>query len=106
MTSPANDPFASAPDFPPPDEEIDASLENDIDMNAKPGDKPLLMNFDGAGDDPLDPSNAALDPSPEARIPLRKDISLKEFMGKMDEYAPIVSLDSFLCVLGNLYLSH
>ncbi|MCJ1238688.1 hypothetical protein MMC14_006679 [Varicellaria rhodocarpa] len=90
MASPSNDPFASAPDFPPPDEEIDASLENDFDMNAESGDKQLPMSFDCTGDDPLDPSNAALDPPPEARIPLKKDISLKEFMGKMDEYAPII----------------
>ena len=96
MTSPSNDLFASAPDFPPPDDEIDTSLENDIDMTAEVGDKQLPMSFDGPSDDPLDPANAALDPSPEARIPLRKDISLKEFMGKMDEYAPIVCLTSFL----------
>ena len=27
----------------------------------------------------------------EARMPLRKDVSLREFLGRMDEYAPIVS---------------
>ena len=26
----------------------------------------------------------------EARIPLRKDVSLREFLSKMDDYAPIV----------------
>lgn len=27
----------------------------------------------------------------ESRMPTRKDASLKEFLGKMDDYAPIVS---------------
>lgn len=27
----------------------------------------------------------------EAKLPTRKDASLKEFLGKMDDYAPIVS---------------
>lgn len=30
-------------------------------------------------------------PEPEPKLPSRKDISLKEFLGKMDDYAPIVS---------------
>lgn len=29
-------------------------------------------------------------PAPEPKLPSRKDASLKEFMGKMDDYAPIV----------------
>lgn len=33
-----------------------------------------------------------VNPEPqEAKMPTRKDISLKEFLGKMDDYAPIVS---------------
>jgi transcription initiation factor TFIID subunit 10 len=28
----------------------------------------------------------------EARVPSRKDVSLREFLSKMDDYAPIVSL--------------
>lgn len=28
---------------------------------------------------------------PESKTPTRKDISLKEFLNKMDDYAPIVS---------------
>ena len=27
---------------------------------------------------------------PEARLPTKKDTSLREFLGKMDDYAPIV----------------
>lgn len=29
----------------------------------------------------------------EAKMPTRKDTSLKEFLGKMDDYAPIVSTE-------------
>lgn len=31
-----------------------------------------------------------LAPAVEAKLPTRKDASLKEFMSKMDDYAPIV----------------
>jgi transcription initiation factor TFIID subunit 10 len=31
-------------------------------------------------------------PAPEPKLPTRKDASLKEFLGKMDDYAPIVRL--------------
>jgi len=31
---------------------------------------------------------------PESRLPTRKDTSLKEFLNKMDDYAPIVSAPS------------
>jgi len=32
-----------------------------------------------------------LAPAPEVKLPNRKDASLKEFLSKMDDYAPIVS---------------
>lgn len=35
----------------------------------------------------------------EAKMPTRKDTSLKEFLSKMDDYAPIVSFDHHLIVL-------
>jgi transcription initiation factor TFIID subunit 10 len=31
-------------------------------------------------------------PAPEPKLPTRKDASLKEFLSKMDDYAPIVNL--------------
>lgn len=31
-------------------------------------------------------------PVPESRLPSRKDTSLREFLNKMDDYAPIVCL--------------
>ena len=33
---------------------------------------------------------AAVPSAPEPRLPTRKDASLKEFLNKMDDYAPIV----------------
>jgi transcription initiation factor TFIID subunit 10 len=37
-------------------------------------------------DEEVDP----LAPAPEPKLPTRKDASLKEFLAKMDDYAPIV----------------
>lgn len=31
---------------------------------------------------------------PESRLPTRKDVSLREFLNKMDDYAPIVRSSS------------
>lgn len=36
------------------------------------------------------PKDPIVEHSPEPRIPTQKDISLREFMSKMDDYAPIV----------------
>jgi len=33
---------------------------------------------------------SAVPPGPESRLPTRKDASLKEFLNKMDDYAPII----------------
>lgn len=40
------------------------------------------------GEENVDP----VAPAPEPKLPTRKDASLKEFLSKMDDYAPIVSL--------------
>ncbi|KAA6406683.1 MAG: transcription initiation factor tfiid subunit 10 [Lasallia pustulata] len=72
----------------PTDEGNEAPLEDpdiDIDMTAAPEQAPVGANFD-SNNNPLD----ALDPPPDPRIPTRKDMSLREFLGKMDEYAPII----------------
>lgn len=37
-------------------------------------------------------------PAPEPKLPTRKDASLKDFLSKMDDYAPIVR-DHFLDTL-------
>jgi transcription initiation factor TFIID subunit 10 len=43
-------------------------------------------------DEEIDP----LAPAPDPKLPTRKDASLKEFLSKMDDYAPIVSCLSIL----------
>jgi transcription initiation factor TFIID subunit 10 len=51
-----------------------------------------------AGPNGTQPTNEAVDanatapvpPLPESRLPTQKDASLKEFLNKMDDYAPIV----------------
>ena len=68
------------------EEELDASIEADI-RETEPQD-PDAMNLD---------HTANQDPDAEisgyaARIPAKKDANLREFLGKMDEFAPIVSL--------------
>jgi hypothetical protein len=43
---------------------------------------------------PVDKNDEEVDPlapAPEPKLPTRKDASLKEFLSKMDDYAPIVS---------------
>ncbi|KAI9844975.1 MAG: hypothetical protein M1837_005119 [Sclerophora amabilis] len=73
------------------DEELDASLEDDIDMTGT-GEKANTLNLDGAGDsDPVLPDLdvvAAVDPDP--RVPTKKDLTLRELLGKMDDYAPVI----------------
>lgn len=36
---------------------------------------------------------ATAPPAPELKLPTRKDASLKDFLNKMDDYAPIVRID-------------
>ena len=78
-----------------PDAELDASIENDIDMTGTA--KPDAMNLDGAAD--ADPAGVDMDPvapGPEPRVPSKKESSLREFISKMDDYAPIVGI-AFIC---------
>ena len=75
--SPSTDPFYE----PPLPADVDASLDNDIDMSndAKDGETNGDNKDDGMAD------------AEAARPTLaKKDISLREFLGKMDDYAPIV----------------
>ena len=71
------------------DHELDASLEADIALKGPSHASP--MNLDGPSE-----MNAAgrggLDPVVEARATSKKDTTLRELLGKMDEYAPIVRL--------------
>lgn len=74
---PASTPAETADSAIKPDPDIDASIEQDIDMNAD-------QTAQGANaDDTVDPIAAAPQPS-------KKETSLREFLSKMDDYAPIV----------------
>lgn len=62
-----------------PDPDLDASIEQDIDMNAD-------QNASGTADE----NAPGLDALAAAPPPTKKETSLREFLGKMDDYAPIV----------------
>jgi transcription initiation factor TFIID subunit 10 len=71
-------------------DDLDASLEADVTQDPT---QPSSMNLDGANDpEPSAPRNGVTDAAAalESRIPAKKDATLREFLGKMDEYAPIV----------------
>lgn len=65
--------------------DLDASIEQDIDMNADPS--------SGANADESDAAH--LESIAPAAPPSKKETSLREFLSKMDDYAPIVSSDTF-----------
>ncbi|ORY06647.1 transcription initiation factor TFIID 23-30kDa subunit-domain-containing protein [Clohesyomyces aquaticus] len=69
--------------------DLDAAVEADINPDAT---QPDAMNLDGGND--VEPSTRNGVPEVvaqlEARIPAKKDATLREFLGKMDEYAPII----------------
>ncbi|KAH7095509.1 transcription initiation factor-like protein TFIID subunit 10 [Paraphoma chrysanthemicola] len=69
-------------------EELDPTVEEEINRDATQTD---AMNLDGAAE--AEPTvNGVADAAQtfEARIPAKKDATLREFLGKMDEYAPII----------------
>lgn len=74
-------------------DDVDASLEADTQPEAT---QPDGMNLDGANDaGPSAPNGVTEAEAPfEARIPAKKDATLREFLGKMDDYAPIVCLSA------------
>ncbi|KAI9803416.1 MAG: hypothetical protein M1833_000935 [Piccolia ochrophora] len=74
-----------------PDAELDPSIEADIDISNET--KPDVMALDGVDDDNA-AAGAEADPvaptTVDARLPTKKDSTLREFLGKMDDYAPII----------------
>lgn len=72
-------------------DELDPTVEDEINPDAT---QPDAMNLDGANDAEPPAINGTVDAAAafEARIPAKKDATLREFLGKMDEYAPIVCL--------------
>jgi hypothetical protein len=61
----------------------DQTIDPDIDMA-------IDTNQDSANPDSVNPT--AEPPIPPPRDPARKDISLRDFLAKMDDYAPIVRI--------------
>ncbi|KAH9865398.1 hypothetical protein J1614_008981 [Plenodomus biglobosus] len=70
-------------------EDLDATVDDEINHDAPQAD---AMNLDGANDAEPAVVNGVTDETAafEARIPAKKDATLREFLGKMDEYAPII----------------
>ncbi|KAJ4367681.1 hypothetical protein N0V83_007266 [Neocucurbitaria cava] len=70
-------------------EELDPTVEDEINPDATQAD---AMNLDGANDAEPAAVNGVQDAPTafEARIPAKKDATLREFLGKMDEYTPII----------------
>jgi transcription initiation factor TFIID subunit 10 len=77
-------------------DELDPTVEEEINRDATQAD---TMNLDGAADPEPAAVNGISETAQtfEARIPAKKDATLREFMGKMDEYAPIVGCLVCVC---------
>ena len=81
----------SKPEDPPADQPDDDQIEEDPDID---------MNIDPAAADKAKADDAVMEDEaiPEPKEPTKKDISLRDFLSKMDDYAPIVS-STVLCTL-------
>lgn len=75
-----------------PDAEMNDDLDAAIEADIRPeGAQPEAMNLDGANETEAAPQrNGVPEPPLEARIPAKKDATLREFLSKMDDCAPIV----------------
>ncbi|PWY73914.1 transcription initiation factor IID, TAF10 subunit [Aspergillus eucalypticola CBS 122712] len=76
------------------DNTLDASIEQDIDLNANnaanmPNQNPAGNDAAAAAENSI-PAPTSVDALAAAAAPAKKETSLREFMGKMDEYAPII----------------
>ena len=78
----------------PPADDIEAAVDVDTEMqtdsshtmdNSSNAKSAANANMDGTSDD------APAVPQIETRMPAKKDVALRDFLSKMDEYAPIVS---------------
>lgn len=69
-------------------DDLDARVEQD--MVPEGSQQPDAMNLDGANDGDAPQRNGVAENPMEARIPAKKDATLREFLSKMDDFAPIV----------------
>ena len=72
------------------EEDIDASIEDDISKEPLQDTDSMQIDSNGAGDTQQATQENTTTASAEPRIPAKKDASLREFLNKMDDYAPIV----------------
>ncbi|KAL8796568.1 MAG: hypothetical protein Q9182_007345 [Xanthomendoza sp. 2 TL-2023] len=84
-----------SPPFDPSSAAYDNDADPDIDMTLDPSSFTVkqespIGGLDGANDDPPQNGNEAEDEGLEGKIPVQKDITLQEFLAKMDDYAPII----------------
>ncbi|KAL4890169.1 transcription initiation factor TFIID 23-30kDa subunit-domain-containing protein [Aspergillus ambiguus] len=71
---------------------LDASIELDIDMNGDSSNPNMAKPNNPDGDDLAsgNPVATSVDVLAAAAAPSKKETSLREFLGKMDDYAPII----------------
>ncbi len=113
-TDPQEQQQEQQPDIKPePEEELEASnvnvnadVDDDMDIDIRPSEQINSMNLDGPADDNPDTNTIPVSdpamPIPGSGDPVidsskastKKDATLREFLGKMDDYAPIVRLIS------------
>ncbi|TKA61933.1 hypothetical protein B0A49_09886 [Cryomyces minteri] len=74
------------------EDEIDPSIDAEMKPSAEESTQTPPANLDGALDTALDHDMVDTAHAPEPRTPAKKDASLREFLGKMDDYAPIVCI--------------
>ncbi|KAI9809759.1 MAG: hypothetical protein M1825_000192 [Sarcosagium campestre] len=80
-------PDAVIPDV-APEADLDASIDADIDMAGT--NKPDAMALDGAVDEAAPTEVDPISGAPDVQLPTKKDATLREFLSKMDDYAPII----------------
>lgn len=69
------------------DADMDGAVEADLNLEAT---QPDNTDVDGAKSQPSSSTVADITQATEPRIPAKKDANLREFLSKMDDYAPIV----------------
>ncbi|KAI4257685.1 MAG: hypothetical protein L6R42_005506 [Xanthoria sp. 1 TBL-2021] len=86
-----------SPPFDPSSAAYDDDADPDINMTLDPSSSAIkqespISGFDGTNDQPTQNGEGGEDAEGgiEAKLPMQKDISLQDFLGKMDDYAPII----------------